>query len=438
MYPNLYFFFKDVFGVDLPVFKFVNSFGFFVALSFIAAAIVLTKELRRREGLGWLSSTDATITVGKGVEWSEVILNAFFGFLIGFKLVGAFLQRSTALENPQAFILSSQGSLGAGILLALILGGLKYYEGTKQKLDKPEKRNIRIWPHDRIGDMTILAFIFGFLGAKLFHNLENWHDLVRDPIGALTSFSGLTFYGGLICATLAIAYYARKHKIDLWHLADAFGPAMMIAYAIGRIGCQVAGDGDWGIPNSAYVTDAYGKSIAATPAEYEATVQKNLAFYENTLREVKQIKAVADVPHDSFIAPSWLPNWAVAYAYPHNVISEGIRMNGCEGQYCYMQPVPVYPTPFYETLMGLALFAFLWVMRKRINKPGLLAGLYLVVNGIERFVIENIRVNDHYRLGPLYLSQAQWIALGLIAVGVFIMIIRSRQPELVIKSQLDN
>jgi len=57
-------------------------------------------------------------------------------------------------------------------------------------------------------DLTIYAALFGFLGAKIFNSLETWDEFVRDPIDSLFSFSGLTFYGGLICAALAIWYYA--------------------------------------------------------------------------------------------------------------------------------------------------------------------------------------------------------------------------------------
>ena len=61
-----------------------------------------------------------------------------------------------------------------GIIVGLFFAGMKWWEKNKQKLAKPEERTIRIWPQDRVGDIVIFAAVFGFLGAKIFHNLENW------------------------------------------------------------------------------------------------------------------------------------------------------------------------------------------------------------------------------------------------------------------------
>jgi prolipoprotein diacylglyceryltransferase len=68
---------------------------------------------------------------------------------------------------------------------------------------------------------------------------------------------------------VAVGWYAHKRGSKLIHLVDAAGPALMIAYAVGRIGCQVAGDGDWGIYNSAYITDTNGKVVVAKPGQYQ-------------------------------------------------------------------------------------------------------------------------------------------------------------------------
>jgi len=318
------------------------------------------------------------------------------------------------------------GNVGAGVVLALLFGGLRFYTGNKTKLAKPEKRMIRIWPHDRVGDMIILAAVFGFGGAKLFHNFENWEDLIADPINALISFSGLTFYGGLICAGAAIVWYARKHKINLWHLVDSFGPALMLAYAVGRIGCQVAGDGDWGIVNSAYVADEQGKAVLATPQQYNDSVTHYLSFFKRAQHGVKEVETVADVLHAPFKVPAFLPTWMVAYTYPNNVLSEGIALPNCEGQWCNRLPLPVYPTPFYETVMGLILFSFLWAIRKKMPTAGQLFGWYLIVNGLERFLIEKIRVNTTFPFLGFHPSQAEMISLGLILSGIAILIFRRK------------
>ncbi len=249
MYPNLYYAFKDLFGVEITGLKIVNSFGFFVALAFIAAALVLTSELRRKSREGLLTYKEEKITVGQPASVLDLVINFLLGFLMGYKLIGAFIDRDTLIDT-QTYILSWRGNWIAGLLVGLFFAYLKWQEKNKLKLAKPEERIIRIWPQDRVGDMVIYAFVFGFLGAKIFHNLENIDDLIRDPVGSLISFSGLTFYGGLIFATIAIWRYCKKNNMNPIHVADFFAPAMMLAYGVGRMGCQVAGDGDWGIVNT--------------------------------------------------------------------------------------------------------------------------------------------------------------------------------------------
>lgn len=372
MYPNLYYAFKDIFGIELTGLKLVNSFGFFVALSFIICAWVLTLELKRKQQQGLFVHTEETITIGAKASLSELLLNFVVGFIFGYKIIGAFTI-ADALNDPQSFILSTKGNFGVGLLVGLVFGGLKWWEKNKEKLAKPETRTIRIWPQDRVGDIVILAAAFGFLGAKIFHNLENWNDFAKDPIGSLISFSGLTFYGGLICAGIAIIYYAKRKKIKVIHLADAMAPTMMLAYALGRIGCQVSGDGDWGIVNN-------------NPKPF-----------------------------------SWLPDWLWAYHYPHNVINEGIPINGCTGPYCNQLASPVYPTALYEIIACLFLFFVLWFVRKRIKVAGQISGLYLIFNGLERFFIETIRVNTKYEALPFQPTQAELISVILVICGVLLM-----------------
>ncbi len=373
MYPNLYYLFKDILGVDWTALKLVNSFGFFVALSFIASAWILTLELRRKQNLGLFTYTEEKLIVGAPASVSELAINFILGFVFGFKIIGAFLS-GDALNDPQSYILSSQGNILTGILVGGIFAGLKWWEKKKQQLANPEERVIRIWPHDRVGDMVLYAALFGFLGAKIFHNLENWNEFKADPIGSLISFSGLTFYGGLICAGIAIILYARKRKISVIHLADAMAPTMMFAYAFGRVGCQVSGDGDWGIVN-------------LHPKPF-----------------------------------SWLPDWAWAYTYPHNVLNEGKPIPGCVGNYCNELAQPVYPTPLYEIIACLLLFGVLWYYRKRLKIAGQISGLYLILNGLERFFIEKIRVNTKYEDLPFQPTQAELISLIMVLGGIVLLV----------------
>lgn len=371
MYPNLYYAFKDLFGIELFGLKLINSFGFFVALCFIISAWALTLELRRKQQQGLFSYTEEKIVIGAPASMLDLILNFLLGFVFGYKIIGAFTIPD-ALNDPQSFILSSRGNLWLGILVGLFFGGLKWYEKHKQQLDKPEERIVRIWPHDRVGDLLIYAAGFGFLGAKIFHNLENWNDFAKDPIGALLSFSGLTFYGGLICAGAAIMLYARRIKLPIVHLVDAFAPILMLGYAIGRIGCQISGDGDWGIAN-------------LNPKPF-----------------------------------SWLPDWLWAYQYPHNVVGEGMPIPGCIGPYCNQLVPAVYPTALYEVILCSLIFFLLWSIRKKIKIPGQLFGIYLMFNGMERFLIESIRVNTKYESLPFQPTQAQIISVVLFLAGILL------------------
>ena len=373
MYPNLYYLIKDLLGIELNALKLVNSFGFFVAMAFVASGYVLFFELKRKSALGEFSYTEEKEIIGAPATTGELLSAGFFGFLFGYKLVGAFIIPE-ALNNPQAFILSLQGSMGAGILVAAIMVYLKWKEKDKVKLTKPETRTVHVWPQDRVGDIVLKAALWGFLGAKIFHNLENLEEFSRDPIGSLISFSGLTFFGGLILATIGIVYYLKKQKISVIHFADAMAPTMLFAYAAGRIGCQISGDGDWGIVNT------------------------NLKPF------------------------GWIPDWAWAYQYPHNVVNEGVAIPGCVGAYCNQLPLPVYPTALYEIIMMFILFAIMWSFRKKVTQPGILTGIYLIFAGGERFLIEKIRVNNKYDFLPFQPTQAELISVILIFIfGLFIV-----------------
>ncbi len=432
MYPNLYYIFKDWFGVEWHGLSFLNTFGLMVAMGFVTAAIVLSKELQRKEKQGLLSPREEMIVVGKPASVVELLINAIVGFLFGYKILGIFFSKPEGM-NPQDYIFSSEGSILGGLLIGGLLAWFKWYEKNKQKLKEPERRNVRIWPHDRVGDIIILGLIFGLIGAKIFDNLENWSDFVQDPIGRLFSPSGLTFYGGLILAAVAICWYASKKGIKIIHLVDAAALALLLAYAVGRIGCQVSGDGDWGVFNSAYVTNADGKVVEAVPGDYQKSLETHKAYFlegkiydkDSTLITItdRKYESLEKVPHRALKAPSFLPVWMVAYTYPNNVNTDGVNIKGCDEDHCRALPQPVFPTPFYETIACTLLFIVLWSLRRKIKVPGVMFGIYLIVNGLERFAVELIRVNNTYSIFGFHPTQAELISAALVLTGIILIVV---------------
>lgn len=414
MYPNLYYVFRDWFGVEWKFLHFVNSFGFFVAIGFLVCSVVLARELKRKSKDGVFQPTEETITVGQPASIGELLTNFILGFLLGYKILGLLFLKNSLNVNPQEYIFSSEGNLLAGLALGAVFAAMKWTEKNKQKLAKPETRTIRVWPHDRVGEITMIALIFGLVGAKIFDTFENWDSFIKDP-SSIFSASGLTFYGGLILAGVALWWFTRKHKIPFIHFVDVMGPVMMLAYGLGRIGCQVSGDGDWGIYNAAFKTTPNGGILPAAAGDFQAAVAANSDFF-----------ARHDTHHAFFPKPgflSFLPDWFFAYDFPHNVNETGVRLANCADlQYCNHLPVPVFPTSLYEIIVCLILFGILWMLRKKIKVPGLLFGIYLVFNGLERFMIERIRVNVKMHFLGIEMTQAQLISFAIVLAGIAMII----------------
>lgn len=186
---------------------------------------------------------------------------------------------------------------------------------------------------------TILfaAAIGGLAGARILFIFEEWSDFLRSPWDFIFSGAGFTWYGGMLGGALAVTWVVRRKGIPWLRAADISAPALAIAYGIGRIGCHVAGDGDWG--------------------------------------------TVTDV------------RWAVAYT--NAIIGWVHPYTGMP----YPAGVKVHPTSIYEFIQSVLIFAVLWPLRKKSYSDGTIFWLYLILSGVARFVVEFWRVNPAVGFG---------------------------------------
>lgn len=379
MYPTLYHFFQSVFGHAPEFLRIVNTFGFFVALSIAAAYWVMNKELARKTDLGFFASQKINYLKGKPYPISDYIVNGIFAFIIGYKVIwiATKVSKSFSLQDHLA---TTEGSIWLGLLMLGLVTGYRLYQDFKQRLPEPIQTEATVTASHWMGGITTVALISGFLGAKLFHIFEDLGSLSwASFVDTLFSSGGWTFYGGLIAGGAGVLIYCRSKKLNIWHILDAGAPMMLISYGLGRFGCHFSGDGDWGLTN-------------LKPKPFNA-----------------------------------LPDWAWAYKYPNNVLggmngsaSEMVPIPGCKDDYCLELANPVWPTPLYEALAAMAIFALFWfVLRKKVFTPGNVFAMYMIAAGIERFLIEIIREHGSslYKAFGLTFSQAQLISVVLILLG---------------------
>jgi prolipoprotein diacylglyceryltransferase len=120
-----------------------------------------------------------------------------------------------------------------------------------------------------------------------------------------------------------------------------------------------------------------------------------------------------------------------SYNYPHNVNEVGVPIPGCTRRYCMQLPNGHFPTPFYETVACTLLFGVLWAVRKKLRPYGALFALYLILNGLERFFIEKIRVNNRMEFLGFNPTQAEVISTGLVITGIVLWIVLKRKTATV-------
>jgi phosphatidylglycerol:prolipoprotein diacylglycerol transferase len=370
MFPTLSDLIRYLFNINLQLP--IQTLGFFIALSFLVTYLAFSSEFKRKEAQGLIRPIKRTINTGEPASVAELIVNTLLGFLLGFKIVGLALNYAVFVTDPKRYILSGRGSLTGGLIIGLGWAFWAYYDKKKAQLPEPKIIEETVHPYQLMAGITFWCGVIGFIGAKLFDTIEHIGYFLANPITDLFSSNGFTYYGGFLFGMLTFFYIGTKNGMRLAYVSDVGAPGIMLAYPVGRLGCQLSGDGDWGIVNT-------------------------------------------------HIKPGWLhwlPDWMWSYTYPHNILNEGVYIRDCVGFYCNQLAKGVYPTSFYEFVICMLLFGFMWFIRKRISTPGFMSCLYLILMGTERFFIEYIRVTIKYNFLGITLTQAQVISAGMFLAGV--------------------
>ncbi|HVE77717.1 MAG TPA: prolipoprotein diacylglyceryl transferase, partial [Gemmatimonadaceae bacterium] len=220
---------------------------------------------------------------------------------------------------------------------------------------------------DPVSDVVMAAVLGFIVGAKLYYAA-----LVGDW-SALLSRAGFVFWGGLAGGVAAGWIVIRRKGIPFWRIADVAGPGIAAGYAVGRTGCWAVGD-DYGKP---------------WPGGWLA-VEFPQGAPPSTAGVMAREFGIAMPPG----------------AGPDTVLA-------------------VHPTQLYEVAMGLIMFAILWRLRDHRHAEGWLFGLYCVLAGIERFIVEIFRAKDDRFFGPLTTAQLVAVAVSLVGVA---LVVRFRTP----------
>ena len=378
MFPTLGHLINYLFGTDI-LFP-MPTYGFVLVMAFVTSGIILNLALKRKEKQGVMSSHTDNIQISGPINYSDIIVSSIFYFVIGFKILGIAFDYDNFTNDINAYIFSLQGNIFAGIILAIIGAGYGYLQAKKTYSPEAIFEEQDILPHQLTINIVMVSMLSGIIGAKVFDILENFSSFVKDPIDALFSAGGFTFYGGLIFGFIAVYFYIRKKNISPLHLMDAGAPAILGAYAVGRMACMLSGDGCWGIPNPD-------------------------------------------------IKPEWLamiPDWLWAFDFPHNVINEGGIITNCTGSYCHILNVPVFPTPMYESILSALFLVFVWLLQAKVRAPGVIFFTAIMLNGVARFFIEKIRVNNVYSIATSNITQAEIISTSLVIIGIIGIIIMNK------------
>ena len=230
------------------------------------------------------------------------------------------------------------------------------------------RRKLSVDPYSVVAYVAIA----GILGAKIWHMVDTPADrLTWQNLQSFSQFmfwfrGGFAWFGGFVAGIATLLLLGKKYHVKPLSMLDLSSSAAAIGYGVGRIGCLVSGDGDYGMPTN--------------------------------------------VP------------WGMAF--PHGLVP---TTETCV-QWGWPPTCSVHPTPIYEFAAAMFIFWYVWLRGERSLKhplaPGVITGEFLILFGLERFLVEFLRINPRVILG---MSNAQFAALLTTIAGVILLVIARRR-----------
>jgi phosphatidylglycerol---prolipoprotein diacylglyceryl transferase len=185
--------------------------------------------------------------------------------------------------------------------------------------------------------MVLWAAVGGLAGSRLLSFFDDWQAFVAHPLEFIFTGAGFVFYGGLLGGFATVTLFIWSRGLPWLRVSDSIAPGLAIGQAIGRIGCLLAGDGDWGTPTTVPWAMRYPNAIIG-----------------------------------------W-DSWLKANNLPLDTL--------------------VHPAPIYETIGYGAVFLVLWSMRRSRQPDGMILWWYLLLSATVRFLVEFVRVNPRVAFG---------------------------------------
>jgi phosphatidylglycerol---prolipoprotein diacylglyceryl transferase len=237
--------------------------------------------------------------------------------------------------------------------------------------------------------LIAIPCLVGLAGAKLYHVLESPADFFAHPIALLFSPFGFAWFGGLLAGFAAFVWIGRRQHIPLLTLLDAGSPAAALGYGIGRIGCFLSGDGDYGVPTSLPWGMSFPNGLVPTTERvhptpiYELIVACAIAWFLWRLGQLQILRG------------------------DFERVSPKAKAAGRTVR------VPISDRAFYRTSPESVAALSRWL------RPGSVFAAYLVLTGLARFLVEFIRINPRSFLG---MSNAQTASVASMIAGFVLWI----------------